>query len=402
MSYNATVFNVLIASPGDVQEERRIAREIALEWNSMHARSRKVVLMPRGWDRDAYSSMGGRPQGELNKQIVDDADLLIAIFGTRVGTPTGEAEGGSIEELTRHMETGKPTMVFQSFVPADPRLFVTDQYKKLTEFIETWAKPRGVLWTYQSHEEFRSQISRQLTTMINDDPYFKPARATSSIIGSSSSLLQMANRLRNGEDLEAILVVPDLGPEAKALLVEASQDKNGIIISSRTMSGHHIETNGKDFVRGADRRSAAVWEGALEDLLRLGMVRPRGVKGEVFELTREGYKAADAIRSHTLTAPPRTSVPMEGEFLSKDAITLLTEVALDSDGLILHSEKANEASLNTHGKEFINKKYPRSRSQWEAALKMLVGRNLVAEVDDTEGMYVLTDEGRDLAKELRP
>jgi hypothetical protein len=211
MSYSATVFNVLIASPGDIQEERRIAREVLHEWNSIHSRSRKVVLLPRGWDKDAYSSMGGRAQGELNKQIVDDADLLIAIFGTRIGTPTGEAEGGSIEELTRHIKTGKPAMVFQSFAPVDPRQVTTEQYKKLTEFIETWAKPKGILWPYKSGEEFRIELSRQLATRINDDLYFKPVKMTAGTF-------------------EVETYVPSLSPEAKTLLREASASEDGTIL----------------------------------------------------------------------------------------------------------------------------------------------------------------------------
>jgi hypothetical protein len=34
MSYDATVFNVVIASPSDVQFERNVAREVVHEWNA--------------------------------------------------------------------------------------------------------------------------------------------------------------------------------------------------------------------------------------------------------------------------------------------------------------------------------------------------------------------------------
>jgi len=41
MSYNAHVFNVMIASPGDVASERSIIRDVIYEWNAIHSKSRK-------------------------------------------------------------------------------------------------------------------------------------------------------------------------------------------------------------------------------------------------------------------------------------------------------------------------------------------------------------------------
>jgi hypothetical protein len=85
--YQASVFSVMIASASDVQHERSIVREVIYEWNSIHSKSRKTVLQPVGWETDAHPSMEGRPQGILNKQILKDADLLVAMFWTRLGTP---------------------------------------------------------------------------------------------------------------------------------------------------------------------------------------------------------------------------------------------------------------------------------------------------------------------------
>src|SRR4051812_19989380 len=120
MAYAATVFNVLIASPGDVQDERDIIREVVYEWNATHSRSRKIVLQPIGWETHSHPEMGDRAQGVLNRQVLEDADLLVAVFWTRIGTATGEAPGGSVEELTRHMDAGKPAMVYFSDTPAPP------------------------------------------------------------------------------------------------------------------------------------------------------------------------------------------------------------------------------------------------------------------------------------------
>jgi hypothetical protein len=117
MPYTATVFNVMIASPGDVAVERQLAREVVHNWNAIHGESRKMVLMPTGWETHSHPSMEDRAQGVLNKQILVQADLLVAIFWARLGTPTGEAVSGSVEEIERHVKAGKPAMIYFSSAP---------------------------------------------------------------------------------------------------------------------------------------------------------------------------------------------------------------------------------------------------------------------------------------------
>jgi len=42
--------------------------------------------------------MGDRPQAIINKQLVDDADILVAVFWTKLGTATGAAMSGSVAQ----------------------------------------------------------------------------------------------------------------------------------------------------------------------------------------------------------------------------------------------------------------------------------------------------------------
>lgn len=45
MPYSAAIFNVMIASPGDVAQERELARDIINEWNAIHSRSRGMASL---------------------------------------------------------------------------------------------------------------------------------------------------------------------------------------------------------------------------------------------------------------------------------------------------------------------------------------------------------------------
>jgi hypothetical protein len=71
MSYTAQVVKVMIASPGDVDAERRLIRDVIQEWNTTHSEDRKVVLMPVGWEMDSVPDMGDRPQAIINKRLLE-------------------------------------------------------------------------------------------------------------------------------------------------------------------------------------------------------------------------------------------------------------------------------------------------------------------------------------------
>lgn len=70
MSYKANVVKVMIASPSDVAQERRIIRDVIQEWNAIHAEDRKIILMPVGWETHSAPDMSDRPQEIINRQLL--------------------------------------------------------------------------------------------------------------------------------------------------------------------------------------------------------------------------------------------------------------------------------------------------------------------------------------------
>ena len=117
MAYRADVYRVMIASPSDVPQERQLVREVIHEWNSVHSEAEGNVLMPIGWETHASPVMGDRPQEIINKQVLKNCDLLVAVFWTRIGSPTGASPSGSVEEIEEHLAAGKPTMIYFSSAP---------------------------------------------------------------------------------------------------------------------------------------------------------------------------------------------------------------------------------------------------------------------------------------------
>ena len=120
MAYDARVYRILIAFPSDVEEERDLVASAIQSWNDLYSHARKVVLLPLRWETHAAPEYGTRPQEVINRLIVDECDLLVGIFWTRIGSPTGIADSGTFEEIERVGKAGKPIMLYFSRVEIDP------------------------------------------------------------------------------------------------------------------------------------------------------------------------------------------------------------------------------------------------------------------------------------------
>jgi nucleoside 2-deoxyribosyltransferase len=167
VTFQATVVRVLIASPGDTGEGRLVIREALEEWNSLHAEETGVMLLPVMWERDATPEMGDRAQGIVNRQLVDAADVLLGTFWTRLGTPTSEAESGTVEEVNVFLKAGKPVHLWFSDEPVVPGSIDLDEYERLKRFrTETMAK--GLIDSYSSPHELRRKVNRAITRTVRE------------------------------------------------------------------------------------------------------------------------------------------------------------------------------------------------------------------------------------------
>jgi hypothetical protein len=278
MSYVATTFNVMIASPGDVASERAIIRDVVYEWNAINSGTRKIVLLPVGWETHSSPEMGAPAQTIINAQVLNRCDLLVGVFWTRVGTPTERHLSGTVEEIEEHIAAGKPAMLYFSSQPVVLDSVDIEQVNRLKTF-KISCQSRGLYQTYDNHGEFKDKFYRQLQLKVNEHPLFQ--------MSDSST--------QTPTIVESLTPLPPLSLEARVLLKEASQDQGGTIIHVRYLGGTDIQTNGKNLIPSNERREIAKWEQALEELTLKELVVSRGHKGEIFEVTNLGYQVADMI-----------------------------------------------------------------------------------------------------------
>lgn len=167
MSFDAKIFRVLIASPGDIEDERNVVPEIINEWNAINASSSKVVLMPVKWETHSAPLLGDRPQAIINKQLVEDCDILVGIFWTRIGTNTGVSISGTAEEIEQFVKLAKPVMLYFSQAPVEPDKIDIGQFTVLKTFKEKM-RIQGLTESYNGIPDFRQKFSRQLSINVSN------------------------------------------------------------------------------------------------------------------------------------------------------------------------------------------------------------------------------------------
>ncbi len=123
--------------------------------------------MPVKWETSTTPLLGGRPQAIINDQIVEDADLLVGVFWTRLGTNTGEAVSGTTEEIEQFVKAEKPVMLYFSQSPIEPDKLDITQFTALKKFKDSM-RLRGLTETYNGLTDFRQKFTRQLALNLNN------------------------------------------------------------------------------------------------------------------------------------------------------------------------------------------------------------------------------------------
>lgn len=167
MSFSSKVYRVMIASPSDLVEERDAAAQAINDWNIEHATAESVVLLPVRWETHATPRTGVRPQASINKQLVRVSDILVGMFWTKLGTKTGAADSGTVEEINRFVSAGKPAMLYVSNRPVDPNKIDPKQHTRLQKFKDSTYR-KALVGNFKTIDELREKLLRDLTNVVRE------------------------------------------------------------------------------------------------------------------------------------------------------------------------------------------------------------------------------------------
>jgi hypothetical protein len=181
MSRPTTLIRIFLASPGDVQSEREIARHVITEVNRSVAIPRGFALQAVGWETDAIPELSGDPQSVVNAQILDSEpyDLFVGIMWNRFGTATGRADSGTEEEFNHSFESwknsGRPHIMFYFCTRPSSldRVDEVEQRKKVIQF-KSKIQNLGLIFTFSATTDFERLFREHLTRWIGDLESAKP------------------------------------------------------------------------------------------------------------------------------------------------------------------------------------------------------------------------------------
>src|ERR1017187_264384 len=175
MQTRSETYRVLIASPSDMVEERQAATAAVYEWNAQHAVAESVVLLPVKWESHTHPQAGIRPQEAINRQIVRDSDIVVGMFWTKLGTSTGVAESGAVEEIDQFIAAGKPALLYFSSRPIDPNKIDPKQHRKLKAFKASTYK-KALVGGFSAVAELQQTLLRDLVRCVRELRAGAPSR----------------------------------------------------------------------------------------------------------------------------------------------------------------------------------------------------------------------------------
>jgi hypothetical protein len=173
--------------------------------------------------------------------MADACDFAIAVFGARVGTPTGESQSGTIEEIERLRSKGKQVALYFSNAPL-PRDFDEAQFAALKQYRKE-READSLVWEFSDAKQLKDLVSHHLPALVEEahkrlretgelDQVEKDLENSQQVVSqelkqmveiseSSGSLVEvMLNRLRT---LELEVEVHKQYPDA-TLLLRANKD----------------------------------------------------------------------------------------------------------------------------------------------------------------------------------
>ena len=156
-----TIYEVFIASPNDVKPERYILSDVINQIDDGHT---GVSLRPVMWESDAFRDFSlPDTQSELNV-LVHRCDLMVAIFGGTLGTPTDRAASGAIEEI---QESNQNVLLFLKEGNVEYlRRELGSHFPKMAN---------RLYHTYVGEGDFRKEAFRQISRWFNNRlQEFKP------------------------------------------------------------------------------------------------------------------------------------------------------------------------------------------------------------------------------------
>ena len=107
---------ILLSSPGNLSEDRKVIREVVETINRDNGRRLGFHAEVVGWETHTRPAAGEYAQAVINEQFPKDIDIFLGLLGSYFGRPTKNYNSGTEEEFyiahESFSKTGAPQIMF--------------------------------------------------------------------------------------------------------------------------------------------------------------------------------------------------------------------------------------------------------------------------------------------------
>jgi hypothetical protein len=122
------------------------------------------------------SGLGADGQEVINRQLVEECDVVVALFHSRLGAPTPRSASGTAEEIAHARDRGIPVHVYFSEMPL-PRSVEPAELERLNQFRGD-LKAEGLLGSYASPDDLSAKVRTALERDVHELISAAPDRAS--------------------------------------------------------------------------------------------------------------------------------------------------------------------------------------------------------------------------------
>ncbi len=270
-------YDVFLASPSDVNDERLQVRHAIDHFNNREGIQKGQILNLISWETTMAAGIGEDAQAVINEQVPPNYDILIAIFWHRLGSPTKRDISGSVEELKRGITLNKQQDKFPKILvlfkddPIPPSQLDVRQYESLMNFKKE-LEDLGVFYQYFSADKFRDVIDLNIVQAVagisgeNSTQIVTIDKPKNNVSGETQEegIIELQEQL--GEIMEQISeFLMDLTEKTETMSSEMNEQTSFLSERAATLSSRDIKGATSKVAEAMDLSSFFIEEN--EDLL---------------------------------------------------------------------------------------------------------------------------------------
>jgi hypothetical protein len=365
MARQATVYQVFVSSPSDVEDERKLIESAVSEWNQLNGADHGVLFEVVSGYTSVAPAFADRPQSVINDQIGEEYDIYLGLMWMSFGSDTGSAPSGTVEEFRialNRFEREQNLYIgffFKVSPPPDLRALDGSELSRVQDFKKSVGAAGGFYAEFSEDDELRQAVNRVLRNFLKKKPDPRVEVAPQASNGHHQVQLPAESQ---SEDLGWLDVQEELTEVAGRLTAHFAW------ITSQTQN-----TNG--IVRQASDE--------LERLQSFGEATPSLMRPVISRVATAMEQAADGLRGrmpeiredmHRLPSIIQNYADISEDFVTDESVWSEFVSTVTENAALLLANADSTASMITTTRELprMTKEFNSSRRKYVAAYEELI------------------------------